>query len=109
LTEMEGRIAAVWQQLLGLEQVGIHDNFFDLGGHSLLIVRLQQQLQTILRRPITLVELFQFPTVHALATHLSTREEDHLTGNGLSVRVEKQKRALFQQKQRAHTKRCSSQ
>jgi amino acid adenylation domain-containing protein len=73
-TEMERAVAAVWQELLGLERVGIHDNFFDLGGHSLLIVRMRGMLQEILGRDVAVVELFKFPTVSALAQHLAGRQ-----------------------------------
>jgi acyl carrier protein len=43
-SEMERTIAALWQELLGVERIGVHDNFFDIGGHSLLSVRLISRL-----------------------------------------------------------------
>jgi acyl carrier protein len=69
-TELEQHIAQVWQQLLGIEKVGVNDNFFDLGGHSLLIVKGQGKLQEALGRDISIVELFQYPTISSLAKHL---------------------------------------
>ncbi|HEX6042720.1 amino acid adenylation domain-containing protein, partial [Longimicrobium sp.] len=69
-TEMEARLSAVWRELLGLEEVGVEDNFFDLGGHSLLLVRLQARLTAELGREVPVVELFQYPTVRALAARL---------------------------------------
>ena len=48
-TEVETAIAALWQSVLNLEQVGLHDNFFDLGGHSLLMVRVHGQIQKTAR------------------------------------------------------------
>jgi acyl-coenzyme A synthetase/AMP-(fatty) acid ligase len=69
-TEMERTVASLWQELLGLERVGTHDNFFDLGGHSLLMVRMQSRLQEILSREVAIVELFKYPTVSTLAQHL---------------------------------------
>ncbi|MET0622967.1 MAG: amino acid adenylation domain-containing protein [Pyrinomonadaceae bacterium] len=71
VTEMERTVAGLWRELLGLERVGLHDNFFDLGGHSLLVVRMQSRLQEILRREITVAEVFKYPSVSALAWHLS--------------------------------------
>jgi acyl carrier protein len=44
-TDTEQKLAVIWQQLLGVERVGRHDNFFDLGGHSLLLTRLVSQIQ----------------------------------------------------------------
>ncbi|WFF05871.1 amino acid adenylation domain-containing protein [Micromonospora sp. WMMD1076] len=69
--ELERTVAAAWTRLLGIEQVGVHDNFFELGGHSLLMAELRGVLQDALGRPLTLVELFQYPTVRALAEHLA--------------------------------------
>jgi amino acid adenylation domain-containing protein len=68
---LEKAIAEVWRELLRVEQVGIHDNFFDLGGHSLLIVQAQQRLRTITRTDLSVADLFRFTTIHALAEHLS--------------------------------------
>jgi nonribosomal peptide synthetase DhbF len=67
---MEARIAGIWRELLGVEEVGAEDNFFDLGGHSLLAVRLQARLAGELGRELRVVELFQHPTVRALAALL---------------------------------------
>src|SRR5690606_22811704 len=65
-SQLEQRIAQVWQKVLGLPAVGIHDNFFDLGGHSLLLVQAQRQLQEALGREIPLVQLLEKPTIHGL-------------------------------------------
>ncbi len=75
-TELEKAIAAVWQELLKVERVGAHDNFFDLGANSLLMVQANSRLRTALRRELSLVELFQYPTVSALAAHLSRGRDD---------------------------------
>ena len=73
-TEMERTISKLWQELLGLEKVGIHDNFFDLGGHSLLLIKMQSGLQEILQRDVAIVELFKHPTVSTLTRHLSLEQ-----------------------------------
>ncbi|MBC6424534.1 MAG: hypothetical protein GDA43_26195 [Hormoscilla sp. SP5CHS1] len=70
-TESEKLIAAVWQDVLELEKVGIGDNFFDLGGNSLLTVQVQSKLSDIFQRELSIVELFTFPTIQELAQHLS--------------------------------------
>jgi hypothetical protein len=75
-TEIERTIASVWQEVLDLEKVGLRDNFFDLGGHSLLLARAYDQLREVLRTPFSLVTLFQYPTVGALADHLVEKEGD---------------------------------
>jgi amino acid adenylation domain-containing protein len=69
-TDLERRIAALWQELLGRPQVGRDDNFFDLGGHSLLVAQVQGRLQSVLGRPIPIVDLFRFSTIRSLAQRL---------------------------------------
>ena len=70
-TELEQTIAIIWQEVLHVEKVGINHNFFDLGGHSLLMVQVHSKLYQILNKDISIVEMFQYPTISALAKHLS--------------------------------------
>ena len=69
--EMERVIASIWAELLGLEQVGTHDNFFDIGGNSLLMVQANGKVRRALETTVSLVDMFRFPTVSRLAKHLS--------------------------------------
>lgn len=69
-SEVEHTIAAVWCEVLGVSSVGTRDNFFDLGGHSLLTIQVQGRLQAEFDRPISLVDLFRYTTVSALAQYL---------------------------------------
>jgi polyketide synthase PksJ len=75
--ELERTIAQIWQEVLGVEQVGLHDNFFDLGGHSLLMARVHRRLRNVVPHNLTMVELFQYPTVGALARYLSPTQDEH--------------------------------
>src|SRR5258707_7393144 len=70
-SELERIIAAVWLEALAVEKVGIHDNFFDLGGHSLLLAKVHARLREVLERDLSLVDLFKNPTVSSLAAALS--------------------------------------
>ena len=74
--EIEQKIATLWQELLGRSQVGVDDNFFDLGGHSLLVVRMHRQLTQVVTQPVALTDLFRFPTVRSLAAHLAGGSDD---------------------------------
>jgi amino acid adenylation domain-containing protein len=69
-TEAERKVAAVWAGVLGVERVGAHDRFFDLGGHSLLLVRVQARLQEAFGQPVPITHLFRYLTVSALAAAL---------------------------------------
>jgi amino acid adenylation domain-containing protein len=70
--EVEKIVAAVWQEVLQLDQVGVHDNFFDLGGHSLLMLRIQGKVRTLFNRDMSIVEMFRYPTVSSLAEMLGS-------------------------------------
>jgi acyl carrier protein len=67
---LEQSIANIWQELLRVEHVGVDDNFFDLGGHSLLMVQAHSRLRETFGKEIAMVELFRHPTVRALARFL---------------------------------------
>jgi amino acid adenylation domain-containing protein len=107
-TEMEHRVAAIWREVLGTARIGAHDNFFDLGGHSLLIVRVHNKLREMLHREIPIVELFRHPTVTTLSEYLGAKEQPALEAvtattaafDPLQARAEKQREALKRQQQR---------
>ena len=62
-TPTEEVLAGLWTELLGVEQVGIHDNFFDLGGHSLLATQVISRVRELFHVEIALRQLFETPTV----------------------------------------------
>lgn len=68
----EERLSLIWCQVLGLESISIHDNFFDLGGHSLQAMQLVSQVAAHLQRDIPVHALFLHPTVSDLAQVLDT-------------------------------------
>jgi acyl carrier protein len=68
---MERLIAALFRDVLEVEQVGLHDNFFELGANSLLLVQVHRRLREQLEREIPVIRLFQHPTVAALARELA--------------------------------------
>jgi aspartate racemase len=70
-TELERKLAATWIKVLGLEQVGVHDNFFDVGGYSLLAVKLVNEIEKELGKSIPLMTLFETATIAGLAGVLS--------------------------------------
>ncbi|MBV9787436.1 MAG: amino acid adenylation domain-containing protein [Chloroflexi bacterium] len=98
---IEQTIAAIWQEVLHRSQVGIHDNFFDLGGHSLLIVQVQAKLQAALNRPIAVVDLFKYPTIQLLATYLDAASGEPVRQSSETTaqnRVELRKQLMQQRK-----------
>ena len=73
-SDIERRVAAMWREVLGLEKVGIHDNFFDLGGHSLLLMKLHAKLKTAFERDLSFVDLFEHTTIADLARLLGRED-----------------------------------
>ncbi|HEX2269981.1 MAG TPA: SDR family NAD(P)-dependent oxidoreductase [Pyrinomonadaceae bacterium] len=72
---LEQKIADVWQRMLGIQQIGVHDNFFDLGGDSLTAVQIAAQLKKEFGVPIPVVKLFEGPTISSLAGILDPKTE----------------------------------
>jgi acyl transferase domain-containing protein len=66
-TEIEKTIAIFWQELLGIDQVSIHDDFFVLGGHSLMAAQLLSRLRSVFAVDLPLLSIFEHPTVERLA------------------------------------------
>src|SRR5207244_1013101 len=71
----EQRIAGVWQEILGLERVGVHDNFFELGGNSLAGIRVISRLKETLEVNVSEVTLYEAPTVAALVRLLGADDQ----------------------------------
>ena len=72
--EIERLLARLLSEALGTPSVGIHDNFFDLGAHSLLIAQVHARLVSELRRDVPIVDFFTYPTVASLAAHIGQGE-----------------------------------
>jgi NADPH:quinone reductase-like Zn-dependent oxidoreductase/acyl transferase domain-containing protein/acyl carrier protein len=92
--EVEQIIANIWQELLGVKHIGIDDNFFDLGGDSLLIVQVRTKLIEVLQVNIATSELFDYPTISSLAKHLSQEQEQESAFEQVHERNKKQKEAF---------------
>ena len=96
--QMERQIARVWQEVLGTETVGAHDNFFDLGGHSLLMVRVHGRLCEVLSRELSIVELLRYPTVSSLAAFVSADIDQTQAATMIEKRASKQREAFARQR-----------
>jgi acyl carrier protein len=75
-TPMQERVAAVWREVLEAPNVGLDDNFFDIGGSSILLIRIRTELQTHLSRQIPITWMFEFTTIRSLADKLRDAESD---------------------------------
>jgi amino acid adenylation domain-containing protein len=98
-SELEEAIARVWRDVLGVERVGVRDNFFDVGGHSLMMVRVQGRMREEVGREVTLIELFQYPTIDALTNYLGQKETPVIPLQSINERALKQREALIRQRE----------
>jgi len=96
--EVERTVAGVWKEVLGVEKVGVDDNFFDLGGHSLLLVQVQSKLQNKFKRDLSIVELFKYPTINALVKSFDQDEGESADLERIHDLAKKQKDAFARQK-----------
>jgi|SRR5690554_1386670 len=84
-TEIQQRISEIWCAVLGLAKVGINDNFFDLGGQSISMVRVHEQIETLVNKKIPLVKLYANPTIHSISAYLHADNERNYNSSIASV------------------------
>jgi acyl carrier protein len=99
--KVETTISEIWAEILEITRVGLHNNFFDLGGHSLLLIKVQSKLEERLNTRVTIVDLFKYPTVASLAKFLHGERTEHVSLQRHQERARRQRAAFIQPKQRA--------
>ena len=75
-TENEKMIARIWRKYLKIENIGVNENFFDIGGHSLLLSQVFYELKQEIKTELKIVNLFQYPTIRQLAVFISQEQEE---------------------------------
>ena len=93
--DLEMILVRIWEKVLGIPNIGVHDNYFDLGGHSVLAVRLLAEVEKVVGRKIPLTSLFRGSTVATLAELLKEGSESETeplvtefqTGNGVALPI----------------------
>ena len=82
---LEHQLSEIWQDLLGIEQVGAYDNFFDLGGHSLLATKLATRLRELFQVDLPLRTIFEAPTVAEMAMVIVQKQASQVDGDTLGL------------------------
>ncbi|MDQ1355298.1 MAG: hypothetical protein QG657_5608, partial [Acidobacteriota bacterium] len=98
--EIEKKIANAWKEILELDKVGVNENFFDLGGTSLDIIRLNSKFKEIFHEEETIVQMFRYPTIRSFAEYLSRERVAIFTESNVisPVQVDKVKQSRQSQK-----------
>ena len=94
-SHLERTLAGLWQRILQVPHAGLDDNFFDLGGDSLLLVAVHSNLQKILQTEIPLTDLFEFATIRKLAQHLGHVQSPASPSSDAENRAHRQKEAFL--------------
>ncbi|QQS37257.1 MAG: LLM class flavin-dependent oxidoreductase [Ignavibacteriales bacterium] len=74
--ELEIAIADIWKRLLNTNKVGVKDNFFDIGGHSLLAVQMHSEIKKSVNEELTLIDIFRYPTIISLVDYIKKKKND---------------------------------
>jgi amino acid adenylation domain-containing protein len=98
-TAMETTLAQIWCEILDIDRVGLRDNFFDLGGTSILAFQVVTQVREKLKLDLKTVKLFEHPTIAVLAKYLGEGESEQPTENNAQTRAQKQKAAYARRQQ----------
>ena len=73
---VEERLTRIWSEVLGRDRISVRDNFFDLGGHSLLLIRIHAKVRQELDANVAVVDLFRYPTIESLASWIDRRRSE---------------------------------
>jgi acyl carrier protein len=73
---IEEKVKKVWSHVLSLDKIGIHDNFFEVGGNSLLTIIVRTELEKTFHQKLSVVELFQYPTIYSIAKHIAEKQNE---------------------------------
>ncbi|MCF6437894.1 SDR family NAD(P)-dependent oxidoreductase [Pseudoalteromonas luteoviolacea] len=106
ITETQKQISEIWAQMLGLESVGVNDDFFELGGNSLVLMQIHKHVQANYSKEISVVELYDYPTIALLADRIDQNHTDVASEllNDVEERSTKQKEV----QRRRRTKRSAA-
>jgi amino acid adenylation domain-containing protein/FkbH-like protein len=94
-SELEIQLCEIWQRLLHIDRVGITDNFFEIGGHSLLAVRMFAEINRVTGKKLPLVTIFQSPTIEQLASYLGEGHAELSRSLVVPLQAEGSKPPLF--------------
>ena len=76
--ETEVQVARIWEKLLGIDRIGIHDTFFEIGGDSIKAIQIVNRLEVFFDQKIPIMTLFQYPTIKSIAEYLNRQKPEEL-------------------------------
>lgn len=108
-TELERTIAQLWCEVLGIQEVGLHDNFFEVGGNSILLIQVHRRLQDALAITLPIVSLFRHSDIASLTEHLQSQGSSSVASTGQDLQdartlAQRQRAALAKKQGRSAPK-----
>ena len=100
--QIEHQLCEIWQNFFGLEQVGVHDNFFELGASSIDLIQITKQLPSVLGQEVPVLTLFTHPTIRTLVDHLVTQDSTKTVSEEEIEWLDQQKKGRDKRKRRRH-------
>ncbi|MBW4431899.1 MAG: SDR family NAD(P)-dependent oxidoreductase [Pelatocladus maniniholoensis HA4357-MV3] len=97
--EVEQKIANIWQDLLGIKNVGLYDNFFELGGDSLLIIQVRSRILEELNKNLSIADLFELSTISTLAEYISGKQTEEPIFQQADERASRKEAAMQEKRQ----------
>ncbi len=97
--EIEQKLANIWQDILGIKNVGLYDNFFELGGDSLLIIQVRSKILKVLNKNLSIAELFEYTTVSTLAEYISGKQIEQPIFQQADERASRKEAAMQEKRQ----------
>ncbi len=104
-SEIEIKLTEIWEEILGADPIGINDNFFDLGGHSLNIVQAQGKIKDILGVELNVVDMFRYPTISSFALFIENGDNGEERSRKSEERATKAREATRVTQQRLKSRR----
>ena len=93
--ELEAELVQIWEEVLSVKPLGVRDNFFEIGGHSLLAVRLRAQIEKALGDTVPISILFQHPTIEELAGYLRSKVQPPVWSPVVAIQSEGSRPPFF--------------
>jgi len=93
--DLEAQLTKIWEDVLGIQPIGVEDHFFDMGGHSLLAVRLVARIEKAFRKKIPVATIFQSPTIAQLAAALREEKAANASSSLVEIQPKGSKPPLF--------------
>ena len=97
--DIEKKVEKIWESILNIDHIGVNDNFFDIGGHSLLLIQVYYKIKESFETDLAVVDMFKYSTIRALSEYLGSEEkEDKMTET--VIQAEQSKNSMKMNRQR---------